>query len=272
MPVSMPFLQEFNIGDKQIVADQLDFAAEFFGERLPVFPIAFGTAVLDAHDRVLAAEFDIEVDQFVSGNGFASALLEGVGAVVVVELRGGNIEGEEDLLAGLVARVFGGLENGFDGIFNAIEFGGETAFVADGGAEAALLRTDLRAWKISVIARRPSLKVGRPWGMIMNSWKSMGASEWAPPLMTLAIGTGSTLALGPPRYLKRGIPSASAAALALASETARMALAPSLDFVSVPSRSIMIRSTVNWSRASRPFEFGQDFFGDVLDGFGNAFA
>ena len=37
--------------------------------------------------------------------------------------------------------------------------------------------------------------------MIMNSWKSIGASEWAPPLMTLAIGTGSTLALGPPRYL-----------------------------------------------------------------------
>ena len=32
----------------------------------------------------------------------------------------------------------------------------------------------------------------------------MGASECAPPLMTFIIGTGSTLALGPPRYLNRG--------------------------------------------------------------------
>ena len=37
--------------------------------------------------------------------------------------------------------------------------------------------------------------------MTMNSWKSMGASEWAPPLTMFIMGTGSTLALGPPRYL-----------------------------------------------------------------------
>src|ERR1700720_2175900 len=65
----------------------------------------------------------------------------------------------------------------------------------------------------------------------MNSWKSIGASECAPPLMTLAIGTGSTFAFGPPRYLKRGMPMASAAAFAFASDTARMAFAPGLDFV-----------------------------------------
>ena len=56
------------------------------------------------------------------------------------------------------------------------------------------------------MARRPSLNVGKPCGMIMNSWKSIGASECAPPLMTLAIGTGRTLAFGPPRYLNSGWP------------------------------------------------------------------
>ena len=116
--------------------------------------------------------------------------------------------------------------------------------------------TDLSAWKISVMARRPSLKVSKPCGMTMNSWKSIGASEWAPPLMTLAMGTGSTLALGPPRYLKRGWPSVAAAALALASETARMALAPSLALVSVPSSSSMVLSTVSWSKASTPASAG----------------
>jgi len=32
--------------------------------------------------------------------------------------------------------------------------------------------TDFSAWKISASARSPSLKLGRPAGMIMNSWKS----------------------------------------------------------------------------------------------------
>jgi hypothetical protein len=40
-----------------------------------------------------------------------------------------------------------------------------------------------------------------PVGMIMNSWKSIGASECAPPFMMFIIGTGRTLAFGPPRYL-----------------------------------------------------------------------
>src|SRR6266568_3161323 len=91
----------------------------------------------------------------------------------------------------------------------------------------------------------------------MNSWKSIGASECAPPLMTLAIGTGRTLAFGPPRYLNRGWPTAAAAALALASDTARMALAPSLDLVSVPSSSSMMRSTASWSFASCPRSAGR---------------
>jgi hypothetical protein len=38
--------------------------------------------------------------------------------------------------------------------------------------------------------RRPSEKLLAPTGAIMNSWKSMGASEWAPPLMMLHMGTG----------------------------------------------------------------------------------
>ena len=61
------------------------------------------------------------------------------------------------------------------------------------------LSTFLREWKTSAPMRRPSRKLSAPTGMIMNSWKSMGASECAPPFMMFIIGTGSTLALGPPR-------------------------------------------------------------------------
>src|ERR1051325_3333843 len=58
--------------------------------------------------------------------------------------------------------------------------------------------------------------------------------------MTLAIGTGRTFAFGPPRYLNSGMPIASAAAFAFASDTARIAFAPSLDLVSVPLMTLAI--------------------------------
>ena len=40
--------------------------------------------------------------------------------------------------------------------------------------------------------------VGAPTGTIMNSWKSIGLSAWAPPLTIFIIGTGSTCAFVPP--------------------------------------------------------------------------
>ena len=45
---------------------------------------------------------------------------------------------------------------------------------------------------------------------------------------------------------------AAAAAWATASEAPRMALAPSLALLGVPSRAIMVWSTMRWSVASRP--------------------
>ncbi len=53
-------------------------------------------------------------------------------------------------------------------------------------------------WKISAPMRRPSAKVGAPTGITMNSWKSMGLSACAPPLMMFIIGTGSNRAPAPP--------------------------------------------------------------------------
>ncbi len=62
-------------------------------------------------------------------------------------------------------------------------------------------KTFLSEWNTSQPMRSPSENDFAPVGMIMNSWKSIGASECAPPFMMFIIGTGSTLALGPPRYL-----------------------------------------------------------------------
>ncbi len=71
----------------------------------------------------------------------------------------------------------------------------------------------------------------------MNSWKSTLLSAWAPPLSTFIIGTGRVVASAPPRKRYRGSPASAAAARATASETPRIALAPSRDLLGVPSRS-----------------------------------
>ena len=69
-------------------------------------------------------------------------------------------------------------------------------------------------------------------------------AAWAPPFRMFIIGTGRRLAFTPPRKRNSGTPMDSAAALALAMDAARIALAPSLDLLGVPSAFSMAKSTV----------------------------
>jgi hypothetical protein len=80
-------------------------------------------------------------------------------------------------------------------------------------------------------------------GRIMNSWMSTLLSACAPPLMTFIIGTGSVRLPTPPRWRNSDTPFSAAAALAVASEIARIALAPSLALLWVPSSAIIVAST-----------------------------
>src|SRR5258708_19777867 len=74
------------------------------------------------------------------------------------------------------------------------------------------------------------------------------------------IGTGSTRALGPPRYRNRDNFSEAAAAQAVARETASVALAPRFLLVGVPSSSISFLSMFAWSRAFTPLRIGAIFW------------
>ena len=112
--------------------------------------------------------------------------------------------------------------------------------------------TPLRVWYTSAHQRRPSAKLGAPTGMIINSWKSTLLSACTPPLRMFIMGVGSRWALTPPRYWYSDRPADSAAARATASDTPRMALAPSLVLLGVPSAAISAASTARWSKASRP--------------------
>ena len=74
----------------------------------------------------------------------------------------------------------------------------------------------------------------------------------APPLITFIIGTGICICALPPKYRYSGSPTSSAAALATAIETARVAFAPSRILFSVPSSSIRLWSRNACSLASSP--------------------
>ena len=86
----------------------------------------------------------------------------------------------------------------------------------------------------------------------MNSCRSIEFAACTPPLITFIIGTGNVVASSPPRWRKSETPASAAAALALASETARIALAPRRPLFGVPSSSISRRSSASWSPGSIP--------------------
>ena len=66
------------------------------------------------------------------------------------------------------------------------------------------------------------------------------------------IGTGSTFAFTPPTYWYKGSPKKLAAALATAKETPKIALAPKLPLLFVPSNSINFLSIAVWSKTLYP--------------------
>ncbi len=59
---------------------------------------------------------------------------------LVEQLRRGRVEGEGDLFAELVAGRLDGLGQDLEGLVAALEIGSEAAFVADGGAQVAVVQ------------------------------------------------------------------------------------------------------------------------------------
>ncbi len=85
------------------------------------------------------------VDHVIGGEDFLGSDLKKLVAFLPVpwlrsEFGGGGVEGDEDVLAELVAGGFDGVGDDFEGFFVGLEVGGEAAFIADGGVVALLLQ------------------------------------------------------------------------------------------------------------------------------------
>ena len=107
------------------------------GQQLPAGPVVLGHAVLDRDDRVLRGPVGEEVDELLAGQALAFA--DEVVLAVLEELAGGDVEAEQDVLAGLVAGLADRLEDGLERFLVAAQVRREAALVADRGAQAAAL-------------------------------------------------------------------------------------------------------------------------------------
>src|SRR6185295_936144 len=98
------------------------------GELPPAFPVVFRQAVLDGDDRVAVAQPGQVGDEV--GGGVLLALAGQVVDAVGVDLGGGDVERQGDLLARRVARLADRLDQQRQRRLVGFQVGGEAAFVA----------------------------------------------------------------------------------------------------------------------------------------------
>ena len=131
------------VGHEQVVADQLDLLAEGVGQSRPALPVVLGHAVLDRDDRVAADQVRPVADHAagIERLAFAGQMV----LAVLEELGRGGVEGQNDVLARLVAGRLDRLHDEAQRLLGRIEVGGEAALVADIGVVPGVLELLLRA-------------------------------------------------------------------------------------------------------------------------------
>src|SRR5260370_27226584 len=100
-PALYALFETSDIGDEEVVANELNLAPEPVGQQLPSIPVVFGHAVLDADDRVSADPSLVKVDELQRGerHTFARELV----VPVAVQLAGRDVERERDLVTRFVS-------------------------------------------------------------------------------------------------------------------------------------------------------------------------
>src|SRR5262249_42600029 len=129
--------EDRGIGDEEVVAHELDAAAEAARELPPAVPVVLAEPVLDGADGIAREQPLVEAHHLVA------RLLGAVGAQavasVLAELPGRPVEGEEDVGARAIARALDRAQEEVERFHVAAEAGREAALVAHPGGEALVL-------------------------------------------------------------------------------------------------------------------------------------
>ena len=133
-------LDKANIGHQQVVAHQLDLAADPLVQQRPALPVVLGHSVFDADDREAVDPVGPEVDHLAAVESAALDFQQIGAGGFVVELAGGRVERNIHILTRPVARLFDRLKDHFDGADVAAQAGGKAPLVPDIGGKAAVVQ------------------------------------------------------------------------------------------------------------------------------------
>src|ERR1017187_5741454 len=140
------------IGYKQVVADDLDAAAQ--GGRLPAkaFPIVFCEAIFQRNDRIAIEPSGVQCGHFV--RTLVALMAAGETILAVLEKRGsGRVKSDRDILAGTVVCPFNCSDDQFARLLITFELRREAAFIADCSAVTSLMQQTLERLKsLSTVA------------------------------------------------------------------------------------------------------------------------
>ena len=128
--------QTLGVGDEQVIAHQLDLAAQLAGHLLPALPVLFVQTILNGDDGVLLHQALPVGDQLAGGElGAGLGQLVEALALGALPLGGSSVHGQHEVLAGHIAGLLNGGQNGLDGLLITGQVGGKAALIAHRGGQ-----------------------------------------------------------------------------------------------------------------------------------------
>ena len=129
--------EALDVGDEQIVADELHAVADALAEQRPAGPVIFVQAIFERNQGVFAGDVGPVIDHLGAGQGTTFAL-EDIFAVDI-QFGAGRVHGEHHVCAGFVASALDGFEDDFDGGFVGGQAGRKATFITDVSALATIV-------------------------------------------------------------------------------------------------------------------------------------
>ena len=134
--------QTLFVGNKQVVANQLNFFAQLLGELLPTIPVILSHTVFDGDDRIFLAQACQIINHFFAGHFYA--FTGHFVFAVYIEFAGSNVHRHNDVFTGFIACTLGCFENNLDCICIAFQVRCKTAFITQSSAQAFFLQQCLQ--------------------------------------------------------------------------------------------------------------------------------
>ena len=127
--------EAFGVGDEEIVAYQLDPAAQLLREKLPALPVLLVQGVLDGEDGITVHKLLPVADEGLGGKAGPGFWEKIFALPAALPLAGGGVHSQHKVFSWFVAGFLYGFQDAGDGFLVAGEIRSEAALVADSGGE-----------------------------------------------------------------------------------------------------------------------------------------